>query len=208
MLTLALLQVLADTHQILTELYYELEDGQEMVTPLQIGLQLLDWTDPAKAMRAGADDTIHVDVGMDLMKRLALVDEKDERKVLCQLLGKLNLPEELDEHRAIALFVLAAKLKEANPFADTVTRNAFARFEAALAKRYPEAAAAVVEGVDISADEAAPVLKELAAWIEEAGFTAGVVTSEAVPVAKVAKTAAKGKGKAATTKTAPAKKKT
>lgn len=43
-------QVLVETLHILAELYYELEDGQEMVTPLQVGLQLLDWTDPSKSM--------------------------------------------------------------------------------------------------------------------------------------------------------------
>lgn len=31
-------------------MYKELEDDQDMVSPAQIGLLLVDWTDPQKAM--------------------------------------------------------------------------------------------------------------------------------------------------------------
>jgi condensin complex subunit 3 len=73
----------------------------------------------ARRSRQDGDQTIHVDVAMDLMKQLLLLDDKDERKVLCQLLAKLNLPEPeaLSADRAEALFLLARVLKAVRPTA-------------------------------------------------------------------------------------------
>lgn len=36
--------------EVLTQVYNDLDDDQDMVTPAQIGLQLIDWTDPEKGM--------------------------------------------------------------------------------------------------------------------------------------------------------------
>lgn len=44
-----LLQVFLSTLMLLKGVY-ESEDKAAMVTPLQIGLQLIDWTDPQKAV--------------------------------------------------------------------------------------------------------------------------------------------------------------
>lgn len=46
----AVTQVLVPVLEVLTQVYNDLDDDQDMVTPAQIGLQLIDWTDPEKGM--------------------------------------------------------------------------------------------------------------------------------------------------------------
>lgn len=43
-------QVMIKTLDVLRSVYDELKDKSTMVTPLQIGSQLVDWTDPQKVM--------------------------------------------------------------------------------------------------------------------------------------------------------------
>lgn len=45
-----LLQIFLDCIDILTLVHDELDDPSMMVTPLQLSNQLLDWTDPQKAV--------------------------------------------------------------------------------------------------------------------------------------------------------------
>lgn len=44
------LQIFLQSLTILKGVYDDLDDKASMVTPLQIGLQLIDWTDPQKAV--------------------------------------------------------------------------------------------------------------------------------------------------------------
>ncbi|CEH13354.1 Chromosome condensation complex Condensin, subunit G [Ceraceosorus bombacis] len=54
-------RVLVDTFHILAELYYEQEESSEMVSPLQVGLQLIDWSDPLKNIGESPDPTRYAD---------------------------------------------------------------------------------------------------------------------------------------------------
>ncbi|KAK0554460.1 chromosome condensation complex Condensin, subunit G [Tilletia horrida] len=135
--------------KVLTEIYLEKDDDQTMVTPLQVAMQLADWTDPEKALYPGKRDwDIQVDVAIDIVKALFKNYEKEERKVMAQVLGKMFLPSELSEDKSISLILLCMKLKELNDFEDAVSRNAFKRFEQAVAKTYPESAKAVADAED------------------------------------------------------------
>lgn len=49
-LTFQAWQVTVKTLDVLRTVYDELKDKSSMVTPLQIGSQLVDWTDPQKVM--------------------------------------------------------------------------------------------------------------------------------------------------------------
>ncbi|SPO20133.1 related to Condensin complex subunit 3 [Ustilago trichophora] len=145
-------RVFVSVLQVLTEVYEEKDEDQEMVTPAQVGLQLLDWTDPDKVMmRPGTvrDETVHVDVAIELIKAMYTLDHKDQRKVMCQLLGKVFLPEEIDDVKVQEVLILLTGLKELNPIEDTVSKNALGRFETAFAKAFTEQVEAGLEGLDL-----------------------------------------------------------
>ncbi|PWN53081.1 ARM repeat-containing protein [Violaceomyces palustris] len=127
--------------QVLTEVYQEMEEDQEMVTPHQVGMQLVEWTDPAKLVLPEGrqpDTAIQVDVAVDLIQAMFKIDDRDERKVMCQLLSKLYLPDDLEEWKVKQLMFLGRRLKELNPFEDAVTRNSFERWENMIVKTYPD----------------------------------------------------------------------
>lgn len=100
---------------MLTEVYYERDEStQEMVTPLQVGLQLVEWTDPTKVHSTSiVDQTIHLGVAMDLIRALYKVEDKEERKVMVQLLGRLYLPPQEEEEASTGPTVIVEKEKAA-----------------------------------------------------------------------------------------------
>ncbi|EPS93226.1 hypothetical protein FOMPIDRAFT_1056181 [Fomitopsis schrenkii] len=114
------------------------------ITSSQLGLMFVDWTDPLKAVAltkasvdAPADDSIHINLAADIVKALYNRElEKDDKKALCQLLGKLHLPETVDEDKARTLKTLMQNLRSRRPLRDTTSQNAFSKFEDALSKKY------------------------------------------------------------------------
>ncbi|KZO96900.1 putative mitotic chromosome condensation-related protein [Calocera viscosa TUFC12733] len=146
--------------EVLTQVHQDLEEDQEMITPSQIGMQLVDWTDPEKVVEINgmkADDSIHVDVAIELLKYLLKVTGKDERKTICQLLGKLHLPEHADDDKIKSIGLLIWGIKTRRPVKDTTSRNALVRFQASLNKRYSEQLA----GMDEAAYRELESLKDL-----------------------------------------------
>ncbi|CAO1628711.1 unnamed protein product [Sympodiomycopsis kandeliae] len=158
--------------QILTEVYQEEQQQSEssMIPPLQIGLQLLDWCDPTKCINLSSsrDEWIHFDLAVQFLQQLLVIysdeqqeeeeedeEEEDEeerlslnrqfeKKLLVQLLNKLNLPLQTEQSslvmsdtRGQILFLLITKLKSVPLFEDTATKNGFKKFESSCAKRYP-----------------------------------------------------------------------
>ncbi|GAA5893397.1 hypothetical protein JCM5296_004865 [Sporobolomyces johnsonii] len=131
--------VVLKTLDVLRSVYDDLKDKSSMVTPLQIGSQLVDWTDPQKAADAEGvqpDETIQVDLAINMVKALYKSEEKDERKLYCQLLPKLYIPDEADDLKIKALLLLISELKDNRPLAEAVPRNALTRFETALTKAF------------------------------------------------------------------------
>ncbi|KIM91366.1 hypothetical protein PILCRDRAFT_810639 [Piloderma croceum F 1598] len=128
--------------QQLSMAFKELEDDQDMVTPAQVGAIFVDWTDPQKAIDIHgqpADDMIHVDLASDIVKALYNQEmSKDDKKVLCQLLGKLYLPEKVDDDKLRTLKLLMHNLRSRRPLRDTTANNAFTRFDTALSKKYKQ----------------------------------------------------------------------
>ncbi|KAI5479984.1 condensin complex subunit 3 [Pseudohyphozyma bogoriensis] len=141
---------------LLKGVYDDLDDKTTMVAPLQIGLQLVDWTDPQKAFDsefAEPDETIHFDLAVQMVKLLFTQEQKDERKLLCQLLPKLYIPDEIDELKIKSLLTLIASLKLNRPLADTVSKNALVRFETSLTKAFGEKLDALTEDQIKEAEE-------------------------------------------------------
>ena len=146
-------RVILPTLDVLTEVYHEREVGQEMVTPFQVGMQLLDWSDSTRALYSSKDVTIHLDVGIEFLQSLFTKEEKEDRKVLCQLLGRLSMPEEeemqLSQLQAstsdddfvllIVLFALVGSLKKVYNNLDkwdATSRNNLNKFQLNCKKRY------------------------------------------------------------------------
>ncbi|KIJ59925.1 hypothetical protein HYDPIDRAFT_99639 [Hydnomerulius pinastri MD-312] len=120
----------------------ELDDDQEMVTPAQIIGMFVDWTDPQKAMHSEVqgqtiDDSIHVNLAEDIIKVL-FKDDMENKKVLCQVLGRLHLPENVDDDKIRTLKLLIHNISTRRPLRDTTARNAFTKFDAAVTKKYAD----------------------------------------------------------------------
>lgn len=66
---------------------------------------------------------------------------EDTRKLLCQLLNKLYIPNDVDEWKLKNLLLLISQLGLHRPLSDTVSKNALAKFETGLKKRFADKAA-------------------------------------------------------------------
>ncbi|EJU03066.1 ARM repeat-containing protein [Dacryopinax primogenitus] len=146
--------------EVLTQVRQDLEEDQEMISQSQIGLQLVDWTEPEKVVQIDgmkADDSVHVDVAIDLLKYLLDASDKDERKAICQLLNKLHFPEQVDDDKIRSIGLLIWGVKTRRPLKDTTSRNAFVRFQNAMNKKYSEQ----LTGMDEAAYRELASLKEL-----------------------------------------------
>ncbi|KAF8437916.1 hypothetical protein L210DRAFT_3761543 [Boletus edulis BED1] len=81
----------------LVEATRDLGDDQEMVSPAHIIGMFADGTDPQKAVEVQGqtiDDGVHLDLAEDILKTLFKDDmQKEDKKVLCQILRRLHLPD-------------------------------------------------------------------------------------------------------------------
>ncbi|CAE6436074.1 unnamed protein product [Rhizoctonia solani] len=154
--------------KLLCEVYHDKDDSQEMVTPAQLGALFLDWMDPLKVVEIAGqarDESVHVDAGCDIIRELFEKDmEKEQRKVLVQLLGKLYLPDELDDLKVLGLHLLIVNLKLRRPLRDAPTRNAFTKFEASFRKKYSAQLTGMTQADHIAFNEAH--IEDLQRWIE------------------------------------------
>ncbi|TCD67325.1 hypothetical protein EIP91_000246 [Steccherinum ochraceum] len=137
-------QIFADVYVQLCQVHKDSDDDEEIITLLQAGLMFVDWTDPQKASvivkqvpGQEIDESIHIDLANDIIKTL-FSDEltKDEKKSLCQLLGKLHIPETIDDDKIRTLKLLMHNIRARRPIRDAASRNAFTKFEIALNKKF------------------------------------------------------------------------
>ncbi|KAF8268083.1 nuclear condensing complex subunit [Lactarius quietus] len=121
----------------------ELDDGQEMVSSAQVCAMFVDWTDPQKAICIEAlgqtpDPMVHMDVAAAMLRTLFGKDiARDDKKVLCQALGKLYLPPETaDDDKVRTLKLLVQNLRTRRPPREASAQAALAKFDTALSKRF------------------------------------------------------------------------
>ena len=129
-------RVFVDTFDVLAQVHAEKDSETRMVSPAQVALQLADWANPEKLMLSTPDETVHVDLCLDVLKHLCTLSDKVQRRALTQLLGKLFLPPALDEARVKALALLVHTAQQRAAGDDAVVRKAFARFAQTLERRY------------------------------------------------------------------------
>ncbi|KAA1474990.1 ARM repeat-containing protein [Dentipellis sp. KUC8613] len=124
----------------LSGVYKELEDDHEMVSPAQVSGMFVDWTDPQKLIELPGlvvDEDIHVDMAADIVKAMFNQDmEKDDKKVLCQVLTKLYIPPEMDDDKIRRLKLLMQTLLARRPIRDTAANNAFAKFDKSISQKF------------------------------------------------------------------------
>lgn len=125
-------RVFCDAFDVLAAVYED-RDAQARMVPLsQMALQLADWCNPERLLLSQADELVHADLAVDVLRH-ALV-HRAQRRALVLLVGKLYLPADLDAPRVQALAALAEALRVRVD--EAVSRNALARFLAALEKKY------------------------------------------------------------------------
>ncbi|WVN89766.1 uncharacterized protein L203_104996 [Cryptococcus depauperatus CBS 7841] len=144
-----MLSIFSDTYSMLSQMAEDVDDG-EMPPLAQMGLMMVDWLDPYKAVRregATIDTAVHLNLALEIFKSLLVESNNGSRKVLVSLLSKLNLPEgnEASPITLKSLFALIAAVRAKRPLADAPTRNGVAKFEKLLLKKWPNE----LEGFDV-----------------------------------------------------------
>ncbi|KAG5641543.1 hypothetical protein DXG03_004802 [Asterophora parasitica] len=141
-------EIFIKTYQELSKDRKKLQGDDEMISSAQVTALFLDWTDPIKLRSAfdargkadakhQADMSVQLDMAVDIIKSLLQDEwEKEDKKILCQLLGKLHIPETVEDDKIKELKVLMFGLRSRRPLRDTTTNNAFAKFEANIAKKF------------------------------------------------------------------------
>ncbi|EJC98308.1 uncharacterized protein FOMMEDRAFT_114496 [Fomitiporia mediterranea MF3/22] len=133
-------KIFLSTFAELSQMHRDLDEDEEMVSPLQAASLLVDWMDPQKALEVDGRQTdwhVHYDLATDIVKVLCSKDfKRDDRKVLCQLLGKLYLPDEVDDDKIRTLKLLISNIRSRRPPKDATSSNALSRFEKAISSKY------------------------------------------------------------------------
>ncbi|KAI9633507.1 nuclear condensing complex subunits, C-term domain-containing protein [Dioszegia hungarica] len=147
-----LLSVFSESLEVLQQILEEIEGEQDMPPLSQIGLMMIDWLDPLKAVeRQGAkvDLAIHLDLALEVCKSILEEESKDVRKAMVAWLSKLNLPDSgpANETRVKMLELVLGGIRDKRPLSDAISRNSLNKFSTTLLKRYPEH----LEGFDAEA---------------------------------------------------------
>ncbi|KAJ9118074.1 hypothetical protein QFC24_006346 [Naganishia onofrii] len=139
--TLAVLQVVVDTLELLAEANEDVSSEHHI--PLsQAALLLVDWTDPEKIAEQGdsnSNSDVHLDLAIEVARAAYRHEDKDYRKLLVSMLGKLRLPDTPHKnHKVQELAITLRYLVSRHPMGDAASRNALTRFDNNLRKKYSE----------------------------------------------------------------------
>ncbi|KAF8424272.1 nuclear condensing complex subunit [Boletus edulis BED1] len=135
-------QISISIFEQLAEATHDLDDDQEMVSSAQIIGMFADWTDPQKAVEVQGqtiDDGVHLDLAEDILKTLFKDDmQKEDKKVLCQILGRLHLPDKVDDDKIRTIKLLVHNVFTRRPIRDVSARNALTKFDTTISKKYAD----------------------------------------------------------------------
>ena len=142
----------------------DLDEDEEMVSPSQIALQLVDWTDPRRLVdltkatndleslgeeTAMRNRSIHVDLAgmaMAQMKKassnsplLFRISEltgfvEEEKKVLCSMLSKLYITAEAESEKLKELYEHVSEAVSGKVVTDTLSKAVLNKMEQSLGK--------------------------------------------------------------------------
>ncbi|CAA7257465.1 unnamed protein product [Cyclocybe aegerita] len=125
--------IFMSTFDLAVRLHEDLDDDQEMITPHQLGLLMVDWTNPLKAAEVAVDKTpsqAHISLAVEILVALYDSDRTvDEQKILCQLLGQLHIEAGLELRSIHKLNILISHHEEQCPFENSANEKLFGRFK-------------------------------------------------------------------------------
>ncbi|KAF8636938.1 hypothetical protein AX17_003189 [Amanita inopinata Kibby_2008] len=141
-------EISLDTFVELNNVRRELGEVEEMVSPTQVATMFVDWTDPLKLSEAinargkgkapAVDDSIQLDLANDILKALLEKNnfEKEDKRVLMQMLSKLYIPDTIDDDKIRTLKLLIHCVQTRRPLRDATSNNALRKFDAAISKKF------------------------------------------------------------------------
>ncbi|KAF9817707.1 hypothetical protein IEO21_03256 [Rhodonia placenta] len=116
----------------------ELSEDEEMVTPCQFGLLLVEWTDPRHLVKgqSGTRD-MHVALAIDILKTFYKAERTDDnRKTLCKLLDKLYIPSEASDLSLATLHILLDDLQKRELTEDQTLEKLLDGFRSRFVKQF------------------------------------------------------------------------
>ncbi|CAG8487553.1 10782_t:CDS:10 [Ambispora gerdemannii] len=127
----------------LNRIHMNKSKSQEMTPPIQIAQQLIDWTDPNQVVKSEIiqeeiDYGLQADIAIDILKELFLEQNRDTRKLLCQILIKIHVDENASILRLKKLAFLTGNLKQRRPLKDATAKNAVNKFENLLLRYFDD----------------------------------------------------------------------
>lgn len=91
------------------------------------------------------------------------ISTEDDKKALCQLLGKLYIPEAMDDDKLRTLKLLMHNLLRRRPLRDNVAKNAFVKFDNTISKKFEKQ----LEGFSEEEYRQLESLHELFEWLDD-----------------------------------------
>ncbi|KAH9484188.1 Condensin complex subunit 3 [Psilocybe cubensis] len=132
------------------KLFADLDEDMEAVASSSVANMFIELTDPFR-VEAGSDikgpnnanDDVQLDMAQDVIRLLygqglKINLQKEDKKVLCQLLNKLHIPHVVDDYKIRSLKILMDNLITRRPLKDSVCLNAFNKFQATISKKFEE----------------------------------------------------------------------
>ncbi|KAJ7178845.1 nuclear condensing complex subunit [Mycena crocata] len=139
--------IFIDIFQKFSKLRQDMDDEDDVINLSQVASMWLHWTDPSQVLdpngqpghagKAG-DPLIQFDLADDIIRALLKDNDmqKDDKKILVQMLGKLYIPDEVDVDKVRTLKLLMHTLLLRRPLQDATTNTAFKKFEASISKKF------------------------------------------------------------------------
>ncbi|KAJ7650656.1 nuclear condensing complex subunit [Roridomyces roridus] len=129
----------------LSKLRQELDDEDYVLDLSQVTEMWRYWTDPfqLRDKNGRVDDTVNAenpiqfDMAGDIIRTMMKEEyPKEDKKFLCQMLGKLHIPDKVDIDKIRTLKLLLHTLSSRRPLRDATSKNAFKKFDDAISKKF------------------------------------------------------------------------
>ncbi|KAF8633170.1 hypothetical protein AX17_004671 [Amanita inopinata Kibby_2008] len=131
--------VFMQAFDLFVRLHEESDANEDMITPHQFGLLMLDWTNSQKAANVIGGVVglnVHADLAIDILKALYEDRSANDKKVLVQLLGSLDIAHPVEERTLFKLHLLLSYLDQQCPLDDVALDRLFGRFKSRIFKLF------------------------------------------------------------------------
>ncbi|KAJ7352471.1 nuclear condensing complex subunit [Mycena albidolilacea] len=134
----------------------KLRDEEDLLSLASVANMWIEWTDPTQVQdpngRPGDagktdDPLIQFDMANDIIRAL-LTDKmpKEDKRILCQMLPKLYIPDEVDVDKIRTLKLLIDNVSTRRPLSDATANNALKKFDATIQKKFEKELEGFSEG--------------------------------------------------------------